>query len=350
MTIYDNYETMLDTEKPDAVIVTTVDSTHHDYIVRALDRGCDVFSEKPITNTFDRCLAIREAEKRSGKKVAVTFNARFYPYFIRLKELVAGGAIGKIHAVNYDYNLNRSHGGDYFKRWHRKMEFSQGMLLHKSTHHFDIANWLLEDEPRMVNALGVQSYYANAEKAAAPRCTQCPIRETCTSSGSWNARSSHEIYYAAEHEDGYIRDTCCFLPDADIMDNLSVSVRYEHGALLTYSLNLFSMHEGFRLVLTGETGVLIFETWDNWDTDEFQIRILRHDHSEEVYTAKKETGNHGGADERLIAMLFGGQKDEVGLCADSFAGFSSAIIGIGANESMAEGKTVNLKKYLDQLR
>jgi predicted dehydrogenase len=349
--VYDDFEDMLETEQPDGVIIASTDHTHHDYIVRALDRGYDVVCEKPITNTLDRCLAIRQAEKRSGKEVAVTFNCRFMPHFAKLKELISGGIIGKIHAVNYEYCLDRVHGGDYFKRWHRKMEFSQGMLLHKSTHHFDIINWLLEDEPRLVTALGVQSYYANGEKAAANRCTRCPIVDTCLSAGSWDAKSSHEIYYAAEHEDGYIRDTCCFLPDADIMDNLSVNVRYEKGALLTYSLNLFSMHEGYRLSFAGENGILTLESWSDDGSDQYEFRVVHADGTKETISVDKSAGAHAGGDERLIAMLFGGERnDPLGQCADSFAGFSSAIIGIGANESMAWGTTVNLKHYLDQLR
>ena len=351
LTVYDSFDAMLDAEQPDGVIVSTTDNTHHEYIIRALDKGYDVICEKPITNTFDRCLAIREAERRSGKQVTVTFNCRFMPHFAKLKELLAGGIVGKVYAINYEYCLDRVHGGDYFKRWHRKMEFSQGMLLHKSTHHFDIINWLLDDEPRQVNALGMRSFYADAEKSAAHRCTACPIRETCTSAGSWNAASSHEVYYAAEHEDGYIRDTCSFLPDADIYDNLSVSVRYNKGTLLTYSLNLFSMHEGYRICVTGETGVLTVESWDNDGSDEYVFRILRADKSVETIAIKKSDGAHAGGDERLIDMVFGDLKeDALGQCADSFAGFSSAIIGIGANKCMAEGCTVDLKPMLDELR
>lgn len=146
-TIYDDFDEMLDKERPDAVIVTTVDSVHHEYIIRALDKGYDVISEKPLTNTFERCAEIRAAEKRSGRKVTVTFNCRFMPYFYELKKLMAAGRIGKPLAINYEYCLTRWHGGDYFKRWHRLMSNSQGMLLHKSTHHFDIVNWLTGDEP-----------------------------------------------------------------------------------------------------------------------------------------------------------------------------------------------------------
>ncbi len=350
MTIYDDFEAMLDAERPDAVIVATADHVHHEYIIRALEKGYDVISEKPVTNTYERCLAIREAEKRTGHKVTVTFNCRFMPYFARIKELLMEDVIGKVHAVHYEYRLNRSHGADYFKRWHRKMEYSQGMLLHKSTHHFDVVNWLLEDEPALVSAMGVQSYYAKAEKSLGPRCTQCPGADRCSSAETPCGSMNQPLYYNAEGEDGYIRDTCCFLPDADILDNLSVSVQYKHGALLTYTLNLFSIREGYNLTITGEKGSIVASTGDIVEGKR-NIRILREDGSVETVEVENIKGGHGGGDERLLQMLFGPeQPDPLGQCADSYAGVVSAMVGIAANRSIQEGCRVELAPQLETLR
>jgi len=46
---YTGFDTMIDEQKPDCVIVTSVDRTHHDYIIRAMEKGCDVITEKPMT-------------------------------------------------------------------------------------------------------------------------------------------------------------------------------------------------------------------------------------------------------------------------------------------------------------
>lgn len=48
---------MIEAEKPDVVIVTSVDRTHHNYIIRALELGCDVITEKPMTVDESKCLA-----------------------------------------------------------------------------------------------------------------------------------------------------------------------------------------------------------------------------------------------------------------------------------------------------
>ena len=343
--IYDDFEEMLDAEKPDAVIVTTIDAFHHEYIIRALNKGYDVISEKPITNTYEKCLAIREAEKKSGKKVTVTFNCRFMPVFVGLKKVVSSGKIGKVLAINYEYFLNRWHGGDYFKRWHRLMENSGGMLVHKSTHHFDAISWIINDEPSKVSAIGNRVFYGDESKCFAEYCRVCPKQNECQSYKSQTVELDEELYFKAQHEDGYLRDKCCYKNDCNIYDNMSVSVLYKGGALLTYSLNLFSLKgEGQRIVITGENGVVAYENG--------VIKVFDNDGKCEIQELPVLKGRHGGADPLLVGMLMADEKNEedLGQLADSFAGISSALIGISANESIVSGKHIDIAKRLDEMR
>ncbi len=349
-TIYDDFDKMLDTEKPDYVVVTTVDSFHHEYIVRALNKGYDVMSEKPLTNTYERCKAIREAEKQSGKSVTVTFNCRYMPFFVEIKKMLRANRIGKVLSINFEYCLDRDHGGDYFKRWHKKMEFSQGMLLHKSTHHFDVINWFLEDEPNKVAALGNQVYYSDKEKCFGERCRTCQGRSQCESSQLLSDEMTEKLYYNAEHEDGYIRDKCCFIGEADICDNLSVSVLYNKGTILTYTLNLFSQREGYRMTIQGEKGTLVHENWDGDPDPNIHILVLPHKGVKEEISFAKASGSHGGGDERMLKDILTNSKDELGQHASAFDGITSAMIGIAGNMSIESNKTIDVKALIDSLR
>src|SRR5213082_2167328 len=49
-----------------------IDRYHHDYIIKALDAGCDAITEKPMTIDDEKCRAILAAEKRTGRRVIVT--------------------------------------------------------------------------------------------------------------------------------------------------------------------------------------------------------------------------------------------------------------------------------------
>lgn len=354
LVIYPDFDTMMKESSADGVIVATTDNTHAKYVIGALNYGVEVYCEKPLTNTYEDCLAIREAERRSGKQVHVTFNCRFMPYFAKLKEILRSGVIGKVHAVNYEYMLNRWHGGDYLKRWHGMMEVSRGMLLHKSTHHFDVANWLLEDEPVSVTAMGTRSFYGNPERCYGYRCSTCERTEECESFKSQSAPMDKALYFDAEHEDGYIRDRCAHRPETDIYDNMSVTVAYKKGTLLTYTLNLFSMKEGYNLTITGEYGMIICSLFEKGSdpNEEYEIILMTCENEVQRIRFPKATGAHGGGDKKLREMMFGeGEMDDpLGQSADSFAGVVSAMIGIGANESIKTGKVYDLAAAIDTLR
>ena len=357
MKIYTDFDLMLDTEQPDAVIVTTVDRYHHEYIIKALDKGYDVYSEKPMTTTEENCRAIREAEKRSGKTVTVTFNCRFMPYYAKMKELVSSGIIGRVLSVNYNYVLNTVHGGDYFKRWHRFMENSGGMMVHKATHHLDIVNWILDDEPEYVSAQGARLFFGQgkrlySDEPIGERCSTCTHADGCPNyqDHTNEGRISKALYFDAEHVDGYVRDHCPYLEDTDIYDTMSVSVSYKSGALLTYALNLFDTHEGYTMNIIGELGTIDASTFIKGEN--YKLVIRYRDGRVDEIEFPKATGTHAGGDDKLISMFFAEDEieDLLGQCSDSFDGVKSAMIGIAANRSIKTGERVHLTPILDSMR
>ena len=92
----DRFDDMLREQKPDEVFVCTQDSTHHDYIIRALRAGCDVITEKPMTTDADKCTAVLDAVKTTGKRLRVAFNYRWAPFRSKVKELIDSGVVGRI--------------------------------------------------------------------------------------------------------------------------------------------------------------------------------------------------------------------------------------------------------------
>ena len=176
---------MLSEQRPDKVIVTTPDYLHHEYIVAALRAGCDVMTEKPMTTDLGRLRAILGAQQESGRAVAVTFNYRYTPARTQLKDILLSGAIGEITAVDFRWHLDRVHGADYFRRWHRYKDKSGGLLVHKSTHHFDLMNWWVGSTPARVSATGKRVFYTPqmaVELGLAEhgeRCHDCPVFDRC---------------------------------------------------------------------------------------------------------------------------------------------------------------------------
>ncbi|HEY5448576.1 MAG TPA: Gfo/Idh/MocA family oxidoreductase, partial [Polyangia bacterium] len=148
------FDKMIAETKPDTVIVTSVDATHADYICHAMELGCDVITEKPMTTDAEKCRRILETRRRTGRHCRVAFNYRYMPVRGQIKELLVGGIIGDVMSVDFHWMLDTHHGADYFRRWHGHKRFSGGLMVHKATHHFDLVNWWLSAVPVSVRAAG----------------------------------------------------------------------------------------------------------------------------------------------------------------------------------------------------
>src|SRR5690606_33630238 len=104
--VFTDFDKMDRETKPDTLIVATTDSTHHEYIIKGLDAGMTVISEKPMTTDEKKCQQIFDAERRSGNKLIVTFNMRYTPYVQEIWELLRAGEIGDIKSVDLNWYLD----------------------------------------------------------------------------------------------------------------------------------------------------------------------------------------------------------------------------------------------------
>src|SRR4030042_2256673 len=213
--IYDakDFDQMISETRPEVVIVTTVEGFHHPYILRAMELGCDVMTEKPMTIDADKCQSIIDMQRKTGRRCRVTFNYRYSPPRTQLKDLLMSGVIGDILSVDFHWMLNTHHGADYFRRWHSQKKFSGGLMVHKATHHFDLVNWWLSAIPVFVMAKGKREFYT-PEMAARmglqshhERCHTCPEKAQCgfelNLAGVPNLK---RLYLDNEQYDGYFRD------------------------------------------------------------------------------------------------------------------------------------------------
>ncbi|MCX6625555.1 MAG: Gfo/Idh/MocA family oxidoreductase [Acidobacteria bacterium] len=139
--VFTDFDLMVKQTRPDAVMITTTCATHYRYIVRAMELGVDAITEKAMCTDEAQCQAIIDTQKRTGRKVTVTFNARHGVEDKKVKSLLMEKAVGDVIAVDFHEYLDTTHGADYFRRWHRLKENSGTLLVHKASHHFDQANW-----------------------------------------------------------------------------------------------------------------------------------------------------------------------------------------------------------------
>jgi predicted dehydrogenase len=366
------FKRMLLETHPEVVIVCTPDATHHEYIITAMQQGCDVITEKPMTTTAMACQDILQTIRDTDKTLRVTFNYRYSPRNSKVKEILQAGNIGEITQVHFEWLLDTLHGADYFRRWHRDKINSGGLMVHKATHHFDLVNWWLNATPELVFALGSLSFYGKHN--ALERGIKSDYERSSNNPEAKNDPFAlhleqdptlKALYLDAEKEDGYFRDKNVFAEDITIEDTMSVLVRYDTGALLTYSLNAYSPWEGYRVAFTGTKGRLEltvverpYVLSDNGSlidpsynpSEVIAPKLVLHQHWQKPVTIPIEEvhGSHGGGDDKLLKDLLEGVSDDpLGRTAGHIDGAKSILIGVAANQAFETNQPVRIKDLIN---
>lgn len=358
-----DFDRMLAECQPDTVIVTAIDRFHDEYICRAMEQGFDVITEKPMTIDAERCQRIIDTQKRTGRRLKVTFNYRYSPTRTQVKHLLMSGVIGEVRAVDFHWMLDTAHGADYFRRWHRRKENSGGLFVHKATHHFDLVNWWLSSVPESVFATGRRAFYTPQTADVlgltrrGERCLTCPEAERCAFKLSLAKYPDlRTLYLECEQYDGYFRDRCVFSPDMDIEDNLHAIVTYQNGVQMSYSLVAFSPWEGYTIAFTGSKGRLehtVQETSYTSGDGSTQGELITNGTATRIFPQRqvgyavdlwKVTGPHGGGDPVMLEDIFGENPpaDPYLRAADQRSGAYSILTGIAGNRSLLTGAPVRI--------
>jgi predicted dehydrogenase len=370
---FTNFEEMMKKSSPDNLIVTTVDNTHDEFIVKGMEMGANIITEKPMTTDEFKCQRILDTERKTGKKVTVTFNYRYSPYMTKIKELLASKQIGDIISVDFHWYLNVYHGASYFRRWHGLRDKSGTLLVHKASHHYDLLNWWLDSDPALVYAWGDLEFYGKNNTFRSTKCRGCPHISNCKF--YWDITKEKrlmDLYVANEHHDGYIRDACLWREEIDIYDKMAVQIRYANNAFVSYSLTTYSPYEGWRIAFNGTKGRI--DAWEDipWMDDqqfaqnELHAIEMKQDHKEKVerfdkimvmnnfgkyeqIKVPKSAGGHGGGDSRLKNQIFKdpNMADPFKHAAGSRDGAMAILIGTAARNSIDSGKSVSIKDLTD---
>ncbi len=369
----EEFEKMIKETKPDALIVAGVDCTHAEYTIAGLKHGLDVIVEKPMTITAQQASEVLEAEKKSKGRVIVAFNYRYVPAHKYIKKLIMDGAIGKITNLEFIYNLDTYHGSSYFKRWNRSRQFSGGLSIHKSCHHFDLINWFIDDIPEIVFAFGALNYYGpdspfNPQKKSKRKLTGEEIKKRCPYYLRWEGEtiplpeSKHlKVYkdtFYLPYKVQYPEQLYLYDKDIDIEDTYSAAIKYRGGASMTYSFNASTPWEGYILAINGTGGRIetmhVSTSSDRCPfpkTERQTVTYIPLFGTRQVHDIPVVVGGHGGSDHVIKHDIFVKETEEskkLGICAGSIDGAYAVAMGEAVWKSAKSGNSIKISEILSR--
>lgn len=365
--VFTDMTEMIKATKPDGIIVTTPDAIHAQYVIAGLKAGLRVFTEKALCTTAAQCREIVKTARQTGGTVYTTHNARYGAACTTVRELIKSGVLGEIRWMQLDETLDKNHGGDYFRRWHRHKAMSGGLQIHKASHHFDLLNWWSFSKPIRVMAQGGLRFYGKNNPFHGKRCRGCKYAPKC----SFYADPAEErygehyknMYLKCEDVDGYFRDNCVWDPTIDIEDQFAANIVYANGIQCSYSLVAYSAIESMRVTVEGTKGRLeMMSVHDgSWALGNKKNRFpnMKDYRSETVrlfvppkpikdIPLKSLRGSHGGADPLLQKDLFvrdwNLKPNEMMASLDQAV--QAILVGHAVNKSLATGEPVDVQNLL----
>ncbi len=299
----------------DAALICSQDLDHFDHVMQALHCGYDVLLEKPISPDPKECIVIEQEARRLGRNITVCHVLRYTNFFMKIKEILDSGELGKIVAIKHSENIGNFHMAHSFVRgnWRRE-DTSSPIILAKSCHDLDILLWLTGAHCTKVSAFGSLTYFkeSNAPAGSSDRCCTCPVAKNCRYEakkmylpilGQWPAdvvcvEQTEEALIQALETSPYGR--CVYRCDNDVCDHMSMALEFDNGVTATFSLtaqtsachrHIHIMCEDGEIEADDGTKQIIIRKHVSSQADTFKERIMN---------IRTNGSGHGGGDAGIL--------------------------------------------------
>jgi predicted dehydrogenase len=322
--VYRDYRELARDPRIDWVFVGSWNCYHSEHSIAALEAGKNVFCEKPMATTFEDCLAMRDAWRKSGRTFSVGFVLRYSPHYQAIRKLIRDGEIGRIVSMEFNETLAPDHGGFIHMDWRRKTKWAGSHLLEKCCHDLDLANWIVGSIPVRAASFGGLSLFSS-ENAGEEELY--PPNE--------KGQNPFHLWPKERSENA----PSPFNDDKDIIDNQVAILEYANGVRATFHTNCCAAIRERRMYILGTRGAIRGDVI----AGELQFKRISLDKKTIENIDTGVAGGHGGADGTLSASLRECIVKGAPPLADPDDGLKSAVTAFGVDEAMETGQVYDYR-------
>ncbi|MDD4279295.1 MAG: Gfo/Idh/MocA family oxidoreductase [Candidatus Sumerlaeales bacterium] len=367
-----SYQELFDAEKLAPMCFnTTMDLQHLDSSLMAINKGYDLFLEKPIDVTPQGVLKIFNAAVQNKCIVQICHPLRYTPFYSKIKDLIDSKAIGKVLSIIMEENVCYWHFAHSFVRGNWGVVSKSGpVILTKTCHDMDLAVWLSDSEPKSIMSMGFQLMFvkANQPEGATKRCTDgCPHVGKCpfdaismylTDNVEWPVSAialdtSLEARRKALETGPYGR--CAFDCDNTALDEQNVLVEFENGIQFIFGMHANTMNPTRTIRVLGTEG----EIDGTLETDDINLYRFNPGFNYNVASTKvhedekiiESDGHHGGdsgAINQFIDLVRTRNYDKA--WASLKIATDSHLLSFASEESRKQKQTVVMSEYLKTVK
>jgi len=259
--VFTSWEEVTIREKfADAVVIATLDDLHKAPCIAFANLGYHILCEKPMACTEIECIEMVEASRKNNIILAFGHVMRYTNEYMTVKKLIDEGEIGEIVGIQHMEPVGWWHFAHSYVRGNWKKEIKDcGSLMAKSCHDLDLIKHFLGDKKCLkIQSFGSLSYFKldNKPKDASDRCLDCKIEKTCPYSAVRQyikpVESGIPDYFTKvvcdvpdiENITEALRTgpygKCVYTSDNDVCDHQTVSMEFEDGKYVTFTMSAFT--------------------------------------------------------------------------------------------------------------
>lgn len=320
-TICDTYQDAIETPGVDWVLVFSPNAYHKEHILHAFQCGKHVFSEKPLATTIDDCQAIYTAHQKSGLTFATGFVLRYAPLYIKAKEILESGKLGKVLSVDANENIPPEHGGYIMCNWRRFTKFAGPHILEKCCHDLDLLNWLCDSVPSKVASFGGLNFFTPENE---PLMEKYGKETFC----SWPDPHAVDSPFTAEK---------------DLLDNQVGIMHYRNGITAMFQATMSNAIPERRMFFSCTEGTLILELYKG----SLKYRKI----GDEGVTDVEIAGDgHGGGDSSIMKELYKTMTEGTKPKCSGVEGLESAVVALALDQAAHTHTLVDLEPIWEKLQ
>ena len=353
-------------KRADALVLATMDKDHVRQTLKALEVGYDILLEKPISPDKEELLQLLEVNKKYKRKVLVCHVLRYAPGFVKLKQLLSEGTIGKlVHIESLERVMYWHHAHSFVRgNWRNDIQTSP-MIMQKCCHDLDLIQDFVGSKCKTVYSVGALSFFNrnNQPKGASERCQDCIYKNSCI-------YSAEKLYVERWKKDNYSQDwpynmldlsvpiteeslrkgyeksnygQCVFACDNNVVDNQVVDMVFENGVKASLVMTAFTEEGGRRINFHGTLGEIVYDAAEDiisvykFGQEKEQYRV-----SEIVKEATQDSFGHGGGDAGIINSFYKLLQGDSCAVTGLEESVESHLIAVCAEESRKTGKVINV--------
>lgn len=362
---FKSYEELFNRERiADLAIICTNDRQHVEPAEAAAKLGYHILLEKPISPVPEEVYRIGKLAEGYDKVISICHVLRYTPFFKTIKKLLDEGKVGRLMTINHNENVAYWFHTQNFVRgnWRSSKETSP-MILAKSCHDMDILLYLVGADCIRLSSFGSLSHFKaeNAPKGAAKRCLDgCPYFDTC----QYNAvticlnpeipvrKSCKNSFNIGDTSEGSIINAlktnkygrCVYYCDNDVVDHQVVNMEFENEVTAVFTMTGFTYDHSRTIKLMGTDG----EIGGDLDRNEITVKDFKTRAINRIVLPEPPSG-HSGGDMGIVESTINAIRGTGIDNSSAKVSVQSHMMAFAAEKSRNEGKTIDMREYINSL-